>query len=50
MTGCDSNSGSFGKGKKKIFEKLERSENAQKQIMQCRECLEIGEEVIKVHC
>ena len=47
MTGCDANSGFFGNGKKKTFEKFENSESAWRQLMQCGECLEIDEEVIQ---
>ena len=47
MTGCDANSGFFGNGKKKIYEKIENSENARRNLKQCGECLEIDEEVIQ---
>lgn len=47
MTGCDANSGFFGKGKKKTFENIEKSQIAQKQISQCGESLILEEDVLQ---
>ena len=45
MTGCDANSGFYGKGKKSVFDKVAKTPIAQQQLSRCGESLDLQEDV-----
>ena len=47
MTGCDANSGFYGKGKLSIFEQFAKSPHARRQLSQCGNSLELDDEVLE---
>jgi hypothetical protein len=47
MTGCDANSGFYGKGKKSLYDKVAKSPMAQRQLSRCGDDLDIDEEVVE---
>ena len=47
MTGCDANSGFYGKGKKSIYDRVVKSSLAKRQLSRCGDSLDIEEEVIE---
>ncbi|KAL8591125.1 hypothetical protein ACOMHN_063749 [Nucella lapillus] len=47
MTGCDANSGFFGKGKKFVYDRVAKSPSAQQQLLQCENSLDLDEEVLE---
>jgi hypothetical protein len=47
MTGCDANSGFYGKGKKSVFEQVAKSQTARQLLSRCGDNIEIEEEVLQ---
>ncbi len=47
MTGCDANSGFYGKGKMSLYAKVAKSHVARRQLMRCGDDLAMNEEVIE---
>ena len=47
ITGCDANSGLYGKAKSSLYDKVAKSPIAQQQLSQCGECLDLEEEVVE---
>ena len=47
MTGCDANSGFYGKGKLSIFWAVAKSPHARRQLSQCGNSLELDDEVLE---
>ena len=47
FTGCDANSGFYGKGKLSVYEKVAKSAAAQQQLSKCGDRLDPEEEVLK---
>ena len=47
MTGCDTNSGFCGKGKKSVFDQVAKSYVARRQLSRCGESLDLEEEVVE---
>jgi len=45
MTGCDSNSSFYGKGKKSVYDQVAKSPVAQRQLLRCGDDLHLKEEV-----
>ena len=45
VTGCDSNSSFYGKGKKSVFDQVAKSPVAQQQLLWCGDDLHLKEEV-----
>ncbi|KAL8605116.1 hypothetical protein ACOMHN_018917 [Nucella lapillus] len=43
MTGCDANSGFFGKGKNSVYDRVAKSPSAQQQLLQCGNSLDLDE-------
>ena len=48
MTGCDANSGFYGKGKKAVYDQVAKSPAARRQLPRCGESFDIEEEVEQV--
>ena len=44
MTGCDANSGFYGKGKKSVYDRVAKSPVAQQQLSRCGDSLDLEEE------
>ena len=47
MTGCDANSGFYGKVKKLVFDQVAKSPVARRQLSWCGESLDLEEEVVE---
>ncbi|KAJ8349632.1 hypothetical protein SKAU_G00247620 [Synaphobranchus kaupii] len=47
ITGCDANSGFYGKGKSSVYDKVAKSPVAQQQHLQCGDSLDPEEEVVE---
>ena len=47
LTGCDANSGFYGKGKLSVYDKVAKSAEAREQLSKCGNSLDIEEEVIE---
>src|SRR4029434_809389 len=47
MTGCDANSGFYGKVKKSVFDQVAKSPVARQQLSQCGDSLDLEEEVLQ---
>lgn len=47
MTGCDANSGFYGKGKKSVYDRVAKSPVAQQQLSRCGDSLDLEEEVLE---
>ena len=47
MTGCDANSGFYGKGKKSVYDQGSKSPVARRQLSRCGESIELEEEVVE---
>ena len=47
MTGCDANSGFYGKGKKSVYDKVAKSPVARRQLLRCGDNLDLEEEVVE---
>ena len=47
MTGCDANSGFYGKGNTSMYDQVAKSPVAQRQLSRCGDTLEIEEEVVE---
>ena len=47
LTGCDANSGFFGKGKLSVYDKVVRSAEARELLSKCGNSLDIEEEAIE---
>jgi len=47
MTGCDANSGFYGKGKQSVYDQVAKSPRARRQLSRCGDTLEIDEEVVE---
>ena len=45
ITGCDANSGLYGKGKSSLYDKVAKSPIAHQQLSRCRERFDFEEEV-----
>jgi len=43
MTGCDANSGFYGKGKKSVYDQVANSPVARRQLSRCGESLDLEE-------
>ena len=41
MTGCDANSGFYGKGKKSVYDQVAKSPEAKQQLSRCGDCLDL---------
>ena len=44
MTGCDANSGFYGKGKKSVYDQVAKSPMARRQLLRCGESLDLENE------
>ena len=44
FTGCDANSGIYGKGKSSVYDKVAKSPVARRQLSHCGDTLDLGEE------
>ena len=47
MTGCDPNSGFYGKGKKSLYDQVATSPVARRQLSRCGDCLDLEEETVE---
>ena len=47
MTGCDANSGFYGKGKKSVYDRVAQKPVARQQLSQCGDSLDLEEEVLQ---
>ena len=47
ITGCDANSSFYGKGKSSVYDKVMKSPVAQRQLLQCRDSLDLKEEMVE---
>ena len=47
MTGCDANSGFYGKGKLSVFEQVAESPHVRRQLSRCGNSLELDDEVLE---
>eukprot|EP00745_Piridium_sociabile_P040935 TRINITY_DN7979_c0_g1_i3.p1 TRINITY_DN7979_c0_g1~~TRINITY_DN7979_c0_g1_i3.p1 ORF type:complete len:449 (-),score=103.89 TRINITY_DN7979_c0_g1_i3:362-1708(-) len=47
MTGCDANSGFFGKGKKSVYDRVVKSPVSRQQLLRCGDSLHLEEEVLE---
>ena len=47
FTGCDANSGFYGKGKKLVYQQVDKGEEARRQLLHCGDSLDIKEDVIE---
>ena len=47
MTGCDANSGFYGKGKKLVYDRVAKSPVAQQQLSRCGDSIDLEEEVLE---
>ena len=47
FTGCDANSGFYGKGKSSVYEKVAKSSGARQQLSRCGDSLHLEEEVVQ---
>ena len=47
MTGCDANSGFYGKGKKSVYDQVAKSPVARRLLSQCGDSLDPQEEVLE---
>ena len=47
MTGCDANSGFYGKGKKSVYDQVAKNPEARWQLSWCGKSLDLEEEVVK---
>ena len=45
ITGCDHTSGFYGRGKKSVFEKLQKDQEAQHLLQKVGDCLELSDDV-----
>ena len=45
ITGCDHTSGFYGRGKKSMFEKIQKDQVAQRLLQKVGECLELSDAV-----
>ena len=45
FTGCDANSGIYGKGKSSVYDKVAKSPVARRQLSHCGDTLDLGEKV-----
>ena len=47
MTGCDTNSGFYGKGKQSVYDRVTKSPIARRQVSRCGESLDLEEQVVE---
>ena len=47
MTGCDANSGFYGKGKKTVYDRAVKSPEAQQHLLRCEDSLDLQEDVLE---
>ncbi len=47
ITGCDANSGFYGKGKSSVYDKVAKSAVARQQLLNCGDSLDLEEEVVE---
>ena len=47
MTGCDANSGFYGKGKKSVYDQVAKNPVARRQLSGCGESLDLEEEIVE---
>ncbi len=47
ITGCDANSGFYGKGKSSVYDKVAKSAVVRQQLSKCGDSLEVEEEVVE---
>lgn len=47
ITGCDANSGFYGKGKSSVYDKVTKSPVTRRQLLRCGDSLDLEEEVVE---
>ena len=47
MTGCDANSGFYGKGKKTVYDRVVKSPEVQQHLLRCGDSLDLEEDVLE---
>ena len=47
MTGCDDNSGFYGKGKKSLYDRVTKSHVALQQLSRCGDSLDVEEDMLE---